>query len=264
MIILIATNAAGRGTDIIINEKSKQNGGLYVIIGFFPKNSRIEFQAIGRAGRQGNPGKAKIIISKDEEFIYYNLFFINQLEKIENNEIKALFLFRTINIEDISKIRIEFCKKEKIFFCNLKKYFIFKEFIISLLNNNLFISYYDFMSEFLSIDINYEYYKNYTLVNLDNIWSEFYSEFNEERGNSNFILNDKHNYFIDFLNKFEKDWPLALKEINQYNDQRKINADLFLITSKNLIKIINQKDAANNYNIFKNLLSKIELSELLK
>ena len=120
------------------------------------------------------------------------------------------------------------------------------------------------MSEFLSIDINYEYYKNYTLANLDNIWSEFYSEFNKERGNSNFILNDKHNYFIDFLNKFEKDWPLALKEINQYNDQSKINADLFLITIKNLIKIINQKDAANNYNIFKNLLSKIELSELLK
>ena len=57
--ILIATNAAGRGTDIIIDETSKKNGGLYVIIGFFPRNSRIEFQAIGRAGRQGNPGREK-------------------------------------------------------------------------------------------------------------------------------------------------------------------------------------------------------------
>jgi preprotein translocase subunit SecA len=49
--ILIATNAAGRGTDIIIDDNSKKNGGLYFIIGFFLKNYRIEFQDIGRAGR---------------------------------------------------------------------------------------------------------------------------------------------------------------------------------------------------------------------
>ena len=70
--ILIATNAAGRGTDIIIDENSKNNGGLYVIVGFLPQNSRIEFQAIGRAGRQGNPGKSKIVVSRDEKFVFYN------------------------------------------------------------------------------------------------------------------------------------------------------------------------------------------------
>lgn len=53
--ILIAINEAGRGTYIIIDDLAKQNGGLYANVGFFPQNSRIEFQAIGRAGRQGNP-----------------------------------------------------------------------------------------------------------------------------------------------------------------------------------------------------------------
>jgi len=90
--ILIATNAAGRGTDIIIDKIAKKNGGLYVIVGFFPKNSRIKFQAIGRAGRQGNPGKAKIIISKDEEFIYHNYYILKGFKHFEENEIKALYL----------------------------------------------------------------------------------------------------------------------------------------------------------------------------
>ena len=186
--ILIATNAAGRGTDIIIDDNSKKNGGLYVIIGFFPKNSRIEFQAIGRAGRQGNPGKAKIIVSKDEEFIYYNNHFIQQLKLIENNEIKAYYLFRKYYVEDISKIRIDFCKKERIYFYNLKKYFLFKEFMISLFENNLLKFYYDYIDFTLENNINFEYYTNFTLMQIDNIWSEFYSNFDKERGNNNIIL----------------------------------------------------------------------------
>ena len=77
----MATNAAGRGTDIIIDDFAKKHGGLYVIVGFFPQNSRIEFQAIGRAGRQGNPGRTKMIISKDEEFIYNNYYFLKSIKK---------------------------------------------------------------------------------------------------------------------------------------------------------------------------------------
>ena len=122
--ILLATNAAGRGTDIIIDDLSKQRGGLYVIVGFFPQNSRIEYQAIGRAGRQGNPGKSKIIVSKDEDFISNNKIFI------PNNEIneESLYLFRKNNVEDISNARIKFFEKEKVYYYNLKKYFLFKKF----------------------------------------------------------------------------------------------------------------------------------------
>jgi len=57
--ILISTNAAGRGIDIILSKEALNVGGLYVIFRFFPLNSRVEFQGIGRAGRQGQQGRAK-------------------------------------------------------------------------------------------------------------------------------------------------------------------------------------------------------------
>ncbi len=269
--ILIATNAAGRGTDIIIDDNSKKNGGLYVIIGFFPKNSRIEFQAIGRAGRQGNPGKAKIIVSKDEEFIYYNYHFIQQLKLIENNEIKAYYLFRKYNVEDISKIRIDFCKKERIYFYNLKKYFLFKEFIITLFENNLLKFYYDYIDFNLENNINFEYYTNFTLMQIDNIWSEFYSDFTKERGNRKYINGGKNNCFINFLQKLENDWSDCLKEIYDNKDKIKINTDLIIKSIKNLQLIILQKDESekerndlDNCGIFKNIIANVKLPELLK
>ena len=51
--VTIATNMAGRGTDIVLTQKSIDNGGLAVIYTFYPANYRVEMQGFGRAGRQG-------------------------------------------------------------------------------------------------------------------------------------------------------------------------------------------------------------------
>jgi hypothetical protein len=62
-IVTIATNNAGRGTDIKPSEISLSNGGLHVILTFYPESERVEDQAIGRAGRQGQPGSSQMIIT---------------------------------------------------------------------------------------------------------------------------------------------------------------------------------------------------------
>jgi preprotein translocase subunit SecA len=60
--VVVATNTAGRGTDIILSPEAKKDGGLHVIFAFYPANSRVEDQGLGRAGRQGQMGSCEVII----------------------------------------------------------------------------------------------------------------------------------------------------------------------------------------------------------
>ena len=64
--ITVATNTAARGTDITLTPASITNGGLHVLITFFPKSLRVEQQARGRAGRQGQPGSSAVIFASTD------------------------------------------------------------------------------------------------------------------------------------------------------------------------------------------------------
>ncbi|CAF3355312.1 unnamed protein product [Rotaria socialis] len=70
--IIIATNLAGRGTDIKISEELNQNGGLHVILSYLPENYRIEQQAFGRTARKGQSGSAQLIIVDQSNLEYSN------------------------------------------------------------------------------------------------------------------------------------------------------------------------------------------------
>lgn len=67
--ITIATNMAGRGTDIKLSEDSLAAGGLHVI-GASPNfSARVDRQLVGRSARQGQPGTAQFFVSADDELI---------------------------------------------------------------------------------------------------------------------------------------------------------------------------------------------------
>jgi len=69
--ITIATNMAGRGTDIIVDEDVLKIGGLHVISTQRHESVRVDMQLFGRTGRQGQDGSVKSIISL-EDYIFEN------------------------------------------------------------------------------------------------------------------------------------------------------------------------------------------------
>ena len=67
--ITIATNMAGRGTDIMLGEGVAELGGLYVIGTERHESRRVDNQLKGRSGRQGDPGCSEFFISLEDDII---------------------------------------------------------------------------------------------------------------------------------------------------------------------------------------------------
>jgi preprotein translocase subunit SecA len=67
--ITIATNMAGRGTDIKLGHGVAKLGGLHVIATECHESGRVDRQLFGRAGRQGDPGSAQVFVSVEDELI---------------------------------------------------------------------------------------------------------------------------------------------------------------------------------------------------
>ncbi len=67
--ITIATNMAGRGTDIKLSPQSLEAGGLYILGTERHESRRIDNQLRGRSGRQGDPGESRFYISLEDELI---------------------------------------------------------------------------------------------------------------------------------------------------------------------------------------------------
>ena len=67
--VTIATNMAGRGTDIVLGEGVKELGGLYIIGTERHESRRIDNQLRGRSGRQGDPGTTQFYISLEDDLM---------------------------------------------------------------------------------------------------------------------------------------------------------------------------------------------------
>lgn len=99
--VTIATNMAGRGTDIVLGEGVAQLGGLHIIGTERHESRRIDNQLRGRAGRQGDPGSTKFYIALEDDLM--RLFgsdkimgLIDRLGMEEDQPIEHSLLTRSI------------------------------------------------------------------------------------------------------------------------------------------------------------------------
>ena len=99
--VTIATNMAGRGTDIKLDQESKDLGGLKIIGTERHESRRIDNQLRGRSGRQGDPGESRFYISLEDDLM--RLFGSERLMKIftslgvaENEQIEHKMLSNAI------------------------------------------------------------------------------------------------------------------------------------------------------------------------
>ena len=65
--ITVATNMAGRGTDIMLPSDVARRGGLHVILCEFHESRRVDRQLFGRSARQGDPGSGQALVALDDE-----------------------------------------------------------------------------------------------------------------------------------------------------------------------------------------------------
>ena len=99
--VTIATNMAGRGTDIKLDDESKAAGGLKIIGTERHESRRIDNQLRGRSGRQGDPGESRFFISLEDDLM--RLFgsdrlmdMFNALGVPENEQIEHKMLTNAI------------------------------------------------------------------------------------------------------------------------------------------------------------------------
>lgn len=67
--VTVATNMAGRGTDIKLTRKSREAGGLHVIAAEPNRSYRVDRQLVGRCARQGDPGSCQTFVAADDELL---------------------------------------------------------------------------------------------------------------------------------------------------------------------------------------------------
>lgn len=67
--VTLATNIAGRGTDIVLGDGVKERGGLFVLGSERHESRRIDNQLRGRSGRQGDPGMTQFFVSTEDDLM---------------------------------------------------------------------------------------------------------------------------------------------------------------------------------------------------
>jgi preprotein translocase subunit SecA len=109
--ITVATNMAGRGTDIKLGRGVAELGGLHVIAGERNESARIDRQLFGRCARQGDPGSTQAIVCLEDEFVsryaknmaaYLKKRYIYTTDDISSVTTRAVFRLTQLRAEKLA------------------------------------------------------------------------------------------------------------------------------------------------------------------
>ena len=117
--VTIATNMAGRGTDIKLDEEARAAGGLKIIGTERHESRRIDNQLRGRAGRQGDPGESRFYISLEDDLMrlfgqerlmnVFNALGVDENERIEHKMLSSAIEKAQKKIEPITTVSEAIC-----------------------------------------------------------------------------------------------------------------------------------------------------------
>jgi len=109
--ITVATNMAGRGTDIKLGRGVVKLGGLHVIASERNESARIDRQLFGRCARQGDPGSARAIVCLEDEFVsryaknlvaYLKKRYAHTTDDISSMTTRAVFRMTQLRAEKLA------------------------------------------------------------------------------------------------------------------------------------------------------------------
>lgn len=197
--VTIATNTAGRGTDIRLEKMAIENGGLHVILAFMPINMRVECQGLRRAGRQGQPGSCQIIFSDRK--------YAKQNPVATDDVMEAVYKKLSEDVATESNNRIMHTQREQKIFGILTKYFDYianiRQFLEGPQGEQL-------LNTFGGENLKNQFDSESILNDLSFKWSKFYTHLS----NRDTIVND--NMFEEFKEKYENENQVLGLAFNDY------------------------------------------------
>ncbi len=180
--VTIATNMAGRGTDIKLSQEVKDAGGLAIIATERHDSRRVDRQLRGRAGRQGDPGSSQFYVSLEDKLM--RLFNSERISKLmdsmghQDGEVIQHSMV-TKSIERAQKkveennfgIRKRLLEYDDVM--NIQREAIYKKRINALFGEklqldlyNMFTGYIDSLVEYNKSNSDYDEFRNSSLLNL--------------------------------------------------------------------------------------------------